>query len=112
MTDRYALAQQHCKPLKGPMNKLAEAQVSELIAQLPGWTLIEGQLSKQWAFKDFEQVISFVNLVAWLAQRENHHPDVVFGFNRVRVAYSTHDVKGLSMNDFVCAAKIEALRDL
>lgn len=105
-------ARQHCQPLRGAQHRLSDERVAELLQTLPGWTLIEGQLCKQWQFSDYDQTLAFVNGVAWMAQREDHHPDVYFGANRVRIGYFTHSVGGLSMNDFICAAKIEALRDL
>jgi 4a-hydroxytetrahydrobiopterin dehydratase len=53
--------------------------------------------------------MAFVNAVAWIAHREDHHPDIAFGYNRVRVRFNTHSVHGISINDFICAAKVEAL---
>lgn len=106
------LARQHCQTLRGAQHRLSDPQIQELLQCLPGWTLIEDQLSKVWQFKDYDQTMSFINGVAWMAQREDHHPDVYFSHNRVRIGYSTHDVRGLSMNDFICAAKVEALRAL
>ncbi|GMV55247.1 MAG: 4a-hydroxytetrahydrobiopterin dehydratase [Betaproteobacteria bacterium] len=108
----HDLSERHCTPLRGVEHRLDDARTAELLAQLPGWALVDGQISKTFQFTDYAQTLAFANGVAWMAERENHHPEMVIGFNRCRVAYSTHDVRGLSLNDFICAAKIEALRGL
>ncbi len=109
---RDELSARHCAPHAGAMDRLTDAEVSRLLAAVPGWQLESGQIARTYAFHNYDETMAFVNGVAWLAQRENHHPDLSVGYNRCRVAYSTHDVGGLSMNDFVCAAKIDVLRDL
>lgn len=109
---RDELAARHCAPHSGAMDRLTDAEVAALLAALPGWQLEGGQIARRYDFRNYDETMAFVNGVAWLAQRENHHPDLAVGYNRCRVAYATHDVGGLSMNDFVCAAKIEVLRGL
>lgn len=104
------LALEHCRPLRGSEHALDPAQASALLADLPGWQIAEpGLLHKEFTFASYAVTLLFVNTVAGLAERENHHPDLEVGYGRVRVGYSTHDVAGLSRNDFICAAKIEAL---
>ena len=93
--------------------KVAKADataVAGYLAELPGWSVSEGLLVKRFDFKNYYETMAFVNMVAWVAHREDHHPDLEVGYNRCRVSYSTHSVGGLSGNDFICAAHIEALR--
>ncbi|GAB4179816.1 MAG: 4a-hydroxytetrahydrobiopterin dehydratase [Rhodocyclaceae bacterium] len=109
---RDELASRHCAPHSGAVDRLTEAETAALIRALPGWSIEDGALVRTWSFADYGETMAFANGVAWLAQREDHHPELAVGYNRCRVAWSTHDVGGLSMNDFVCAAKLEALRAL
>jgi 4a-hydroxytetrahydrobiopterin dehydratase len=104
-----ALAQRHCTSLPPGTPALARAEIDALLAQLPGWSFENGVIAKTWSFADYYETIAFVNAIAWIAHREDHHPDLVVSYNRCRVAYSTHSVGGLSENDFICAAKLEAL---
>ena len=103
------LAQQHCKPLKGKEHQLTAAGARELIAALPGWQLDAAHIHKAYKFADFVHALAFVNALGFIAEQQNHHPDLELGWGRVLVKFSTHDVGGLSMNDFICAAKVEVL---
>jgi 4a-hydroxytetrahydrobiopterin dehydratase len=105
------LAQEHCQPRKGPDHALDGKHIDALLKDLTGWTLdASGKaISKDFRFKDFYQTIGFVNALAWIANAEDHHPDLDVGYGHCRVHWSTHDVGGLSLNDFICAAKAEAL---
>ena len=105
------LAQQKCKPLKGKEHQLTAAGARELLAALPGWELgaDEAHIRKQYKFPDFVHALAFVNALGFSAEQQNHHPDLELGWGRCLVKFSTHDVGGLSMNDFICAAKTEAL---
>jgi 4a-hydroxytetrahydrobiopterin dehydratase len=104
-----ALAQEHCRALRGAEHRLEPQQMQALLEQLSGWQ-IEGQrLVRDFRFPDYKATIFFVNSVACLAERENHHPDLEVGYRHVKVAYTTHDVGGLSRNDFICAAKLQEL---
>jgi 4a-hydroxytetrahydrobiopterin dehydratase len=100
-----------CVPLKGAEHALPRAQITDWIVALPGWALApdSSYLRKDFTFSDFAAALAFVNAVGWVAERENHHPDVEFGWGRCRIRFSTHDVGGISRNDFICAAKVEAL---
>jgi 4a-hydroxytetrahydrobiopterin dehydratase len=100
-----------CSPLKGPQHALDSGSIAELLAALPGWRLADdgSDLRKDFAFADFSSALDFVNALGWIAERENHHPDLELGWGRCRVRFSTHDVGGISRNDFICAAKTEAL---
>ena len=111
MTTIKELAERHCRPLKGPENKLSAAALGEGLAALPGWSLEAdgGGITRTFRFPDYHRTMAFVNALAFVAHREDHHPDLGVHYDRVAVRYSTHDVGGLSDNDFVCAAKAERL---
>jgi 4a-hydroxytetrahydrobiopterin dehydratase len=105
------LAAQHCRPLKGPQHALDAAQVAKLVDQLPGWTLShDGQaIVKDFKFDDFRHTLGFINAVGFMANHEDHHPDIEAGYGHCQLLWSTHDVGGLSLNDFICAARVEQL---
>ncbi|MBN8481474.1 MAG: 4a-hydroxytetrahydrobiopterin dehydratase [Xanthomonadales bacterium] len=105
------LQRDHCVPRKGKEHALDTAEIKRLLALLPGWER-DGdgsRIVKSFAFDDFHRTMAFVNALAWIAHREDHHPDFEVGYARCVVRYSTHDVGGLSLNDFICAAHVERL---
>jgi 4a-hydroxytetrahydrobiopterin dehydratase len=103
------LAAGTCKPLSGAGCRLDEAGMAELLALLPGWKCEGEAIAKSFSFPGYEATLSFVNAVARIAREQDHHPDIAFGYNRCRIAWSTHSLGGVSLNDLICAAKIEAL---
>ena len=106
------LTAKRCKPCEGGMEPLTREQATVLAGQLsPEWCLSkEGPyLRREFKFKDFYRTMSFVNALAHLANVEDHHPDLEVGYNYCRVQYTTHAIRGLSENDFICAAKIDQL---
>lgn len=103
------LTNKNCKPCEGGVPALTQNEANNLLKQLDGWALKDNVISKTFAFKNYYQVIAFVNAVAWMTHREDHHPDMAVGYNQCRVEYSTHAIGGLSENDFICAAKVDAL---
>jgi 4a-hydroxytetrahydrobiopterin dehydratase len=105
------LAQQSCKPCEGGVKPLGRSEANTLLSQTPGWTLNDGasEISRTYTFKNYYETMAFVNALAWVAHREDHHPDIEVGYKRCHVRYSTHAVKGLSTNDFICAAKLNDL---
>ncbi len=106
------LTEKRCKPCEGGVPPLTRAQAEGLMRQLSkGWRLAEDAKSirRELAFKDFYRTMSFVNALAHVANIEDHHPDLEVGYNYCRVLFTTHAVKGLSENDFICAAKIDAI---
>lgn len=111
MNDLIPLVQAHCAPRKGSEYKLSQARLAELLPQVPGWEVVENgmAISRTFRFPDYHRTLAFVNALAWIAHREDHHPDLGVHYDRVVVRYSTHDVGGLSENDFICAAKASAL---
>ncbi|MEO8673226.1 MAG: 4a-hydroxytetrahydrobiopterin dehydratase [Tahibacter sp.] len=100
-----------CVPRKGPGDAVTDGDANTLLKQLPEWKLGDDgkDLRREFKFPDFHHTIGFVNAVAWMANREDHHPDLEVGYNYCRMRWSTHDVGGLSLNDFICAAKVDAL---
>ncbi len=111
MSDLIPLSQAHCSPRRGSEHRLSQARVRELLPDIPGWELVDDDkaLSKTFGFDDYYRTLSFVNALAHMANREDHHPDLGVHYDRCVVRYSTHDVGGLSENDFICAAKADAL---
>ncbi len=101
-----SLAASHCRPGAA---KLADADLATHLAALPGWSGQADRLEKSFAFADYHETIGFVNALAWIANREDHHPDLHVGYNRCTVAWSTHDAGGITLNDVVCAAKTDRL---
>jgi 4a-hydroxytetrahydrobiopterin dehydratase len=104
-----ALADQHCRPLEG-QPPMGAAEIAAGLAQLRAWQAADGAIEKRFDFRDFHRTMAFVNAVAWIAHVEDHHPDLVVGYNRCTVRFSTHSVGGVSINDLICAAKVDALQ--
>lgn len=106
------LSRGHCVPCEGGVPALTADEAAVLMGGLHAdWHLIEeGQaIARELRFANFHDTMAFVNAVAWVAHRENHHPDLEVGYGRCRVRYSTHAIGGLSKNDFICAARVDAL---
>jgi len=103
------LAKKKCKPCEGGVAPYRAGQAKELLEQLKGWVLEDGKLVKLYAFRNYHETMAFVNALAWISHREDHHPDLQVGYNKCRVEYSTHAIGGLSENDFICAAKADEL---
>jgi 4a-hydroxytetrahydrobiopterin dehydratase len=103
------LTNKNCKPCEGGVPPLTQPEIDELMKQLEGWEQHEQAIAKTYQFKNYYQTIAFVNAVAWMTHREDHHPDLKVTFNGCTVEYSTHAIQGLSENDFICAAKVDAL---
>ena len=108
MTTRADLLAQSCRH---HTDAATAAEVDDALAALPGWGVDNGKLQRVFAFKDYHQTLAFVNAIADVIHREDHHPELVVGYNRCTVKYDTHSVNGgkggLSANDFICAAKID-----
>lgn len=107
-----ALTERKCTPCEGGTQPLERGKAEELLAQIDDdWSIDEDgrTIRREFRFKNFFRTMSFVNAVAWIANREDHHPDMEVGYNRCLVQFSTHAIGGLSDNDFICAAKIDAL---
>jgi 4a-hydroxytetrahydrobiopterin dehydratase len=107
------LVDRHCKPCEGGVAPLTPEAAQRELAKISGWTLSsDGKfIRRHFSFTNFTRVMPFVNAVAYIAEREGHHPDVTFGYNYCDVSYTTHAIDGLSDNDFICAAKVNRLLD-
>lgn len=106
------LSSKHCESCEGIGKALNAEQISELMPQLDKkWQVIENhtQIKRSYIFKNFYETMAFVNALAWIANTENHHPDLEVGYNYCHVTFMTHALKGLSHNDFICAAKTDKL---
>lgn len=109
------LEKQQCSDLPAGAPALKHKQASAYMQKLePQWQLNkqEQNISYTYSFKDYYQTMAFVNVVAQIAHQQNHHPDLFVSYNRCTVSYNTHSVNGLSINDFICAAKINAALNL
>jgi 4a-hydroxytetrahydrobiopterin dehydratase len=104
-----SLRAEHCQLLRGPEHKLSDATLDAGLALLSNWQLLGGELVREFRFDDYYRSIAFVNALAFIAHAQDHHPDLSVHFNRVQVRFSTHDVGGISRNDLICAAKVDAL---
>ena len=111
------LVNKKCVPCHGGVTALTQAEAQKMLERLldgadaDGWQLVEGgkAIRREFKFPDFYRTMSFVNAVAHLANVEDHHPDLECGWGYCRVRYQTHSIGGLHENDFICAAKIDAL---
>lgn len=113
MNDTNSLAKTRCLPRKGPEHRLDEARIRELQRHVADWEVVEDgrALSRTFKFEDYYRTMAFVNALAFIANREDHHPDMSVHYDSCVVRFSTHDVDGLSENDFICAAKTDALQE-
>ena len=106
------LAARKCKPCEGGIPALTRAAAAQLLAQISSaWVLSEDAraIRREFGFRDFYRTMSFVNALAHIANIEDHHPDLELGYNYCRVTFTTHAIRGLSENDFVCAAKLDLI---
>ncbi len=94
---------------KPPLGRLSPAAVSRQVSVLTHWGEKDGAIERAYKFADYFETIAFVNALAYLTHIEDHHPDLLVSYNRCTVRYSTHSVGGISENDFICAAKCDAL---
>jgi len=90
-------------------NALPQDEINTLLKQLEHWMQYDRIIGKTFEFKDHYETMAFVNALAWVSHREEHHPDLTIGYNKCHVEYTTHAINGLSMNDFICAAKVDTL---
>jgi 4a-hydroxytetrahydrobiopterin dehydratase len=102
------LSTRRCHPLEGgaPMTAV---EIERHLALVIDWRCEGGAIEKTFTFADYHHTMAFVNAVAWIAHAEDHHPDLAVGYGRCTVRFHTHSVGGISINDFICAAKVDAL---
>jgi 4a-hydroxytetrahydrobiopterin dehydratase len=106
-----SLARESCVPCRGGEGALAPASITALASEVPAWRLADDRasLQRKFGFRDFVQAMAFVNRMAEIAEQQGHHPDFTVRYKDVDVSLSTHDVGGLSRNDFILAAKIDEI---
>ncbi|MDO8208531.1 MAG: 4a-hydroxytetrahydrobiopterin dehydratase [Gallionella sp.] len=97
------------QPCEGGTPALSQPEINRFLSELTGWQQQDQFISKTYPFKNYYQTIAFVNALAWMTHQADHHPDLIVTYNSCRVNYSTHAIGGLSENDFICAAKADAL---
>lgn len=111
MVEMEDLTTRRCEPCEEGAPALKGVELRRLYAQLDGWTMVnEHHLEKEYLFQDFREALGFVNRLGEVAEREGHHPDVFLAWGKVKVTLWTHSVGGLSENDFILAAKADAVR--
>src|SRR5215216_4632197 len=103
------LKEKYCRACEEGMPAMSMEEAQAMMEQVVGWDLGEGKLSRQFKFRNFKEAMIFVNKVAEIAEAEGHHPDIYISWNRVRLELTTHAIKGLSDNDFIMAAKVNAM---
>lgn len=106
------LAQRRCKGCEGISGPLAEKSIRRFLKDVPEWSIEDGHLVRKFEFLNFHQTIEFVNMLAWLCNLENHHPDLLVSYSACKVQFITHAVSGLTENDFITAAKIDAILNI
>jgi 4a-hydroxytetrahydrobiopterin dehydratase len=107
-----SLADRKCAPCEGGTEPLDREQAESMLAELDeGWSIVDDgrAIEKEFRFQAFSRTMTFVNMVAFVATNEGHHPDATFSYGFCRVRFWTHAIGGLSDNDFICAAKIDRI---
>jgi len=105
------LHKQKCVPCEGGTPTLKPKQTKEYLNKTPKWKAIKNHhIHREFKFKDFNSALKFVNKVSKIAERENHHPDINLGWGYVNMTTYTHSINGLSINDFILAAKINRIK--
>ena len=103
------LTKKKCVSCEGGMPPLTEGEANTLLKEIPSWKIEDNRVCKQFNFEDFEEAMEFVNKVAFIAEREGHHPDIAIHYSQVIIELWTHTINGLSENDFIIAAKIDGI---
>lgn len=103
------LKDRKCVPCEGGTPPLPVEEAEALLPELAGWNIRDKGIEKEFGFKNYYRTMAFVNAVAWIAHSEGHHPDLYVSYGSCKVRLTTHAAGGLTENDFICAAKIDAL---
>ncbi len=106
-----ALSDRKCIPCRGSVDPLSAEEATRLLRETPGWALdVDGtRIRRKWKFRDFATAMEFARKVGELAEEQGHHPDLSLGWGYCEVVFRTHSIRGLHENDFVMAAKVNAL---
>lgn len=103
------LSEERCRRIEKGEKPLTEREAGELSREVPSWAHRDSVIEREFRFKGFDEAMEFVNGVAEVASREDHHPDICVSYNKVDLRLSTHKIGGLSRNDFILAAKINEI---
>ena len=107
------LSQGSCEACRIDAPKVTNSEIESLMPQIPSWSILENDDIKRlvcsFAFLDYDQTVNFANSVTKLAEEEDHHPEIIIEWGKVTVSWWSHKIKGLHMNDFICAAKTDEL---
>ena len=101
------LLHRSCQPLDG--EPMSDSLIHSHLAEVPGWHFASGAIEKTFSFRNFLETLAFVNAMGWICHTEDHHPELTVSYDRVVARFNTHSVGGISINDFICAAKVNAL---
>lgn len=108
--EEIELSKMVCQACSGSEKRLTDSDLEQYLAAVPKWALVEAcRIERTFKFSDFKAALEFVNRVGELAEWEQHHPDIHLAYGKVRVELWTHKVDGLSVNDFILAAKIDRI---
>lgn len=102
------LQNRDCAPCQGEGTQILDP-AAQMAGLHPDWRLDGARLVRRFAFKGFARAVQMANLAAWLGEKTGHHPDVGFGWGWCEVVYTSHELGGLSENDFTCAARLDAI---
>ena len=105
-TRLLALAAMRCR---AGAPRLGQDEIQAHLTTLAEWSFADNRIERTFRFANYYETIAFVNAIAWVAHREDHHPDLAVGYNRCSVVYTTHDAGGVTINDCICAAKVERI---
>lgn len=107
------LSKQTCEACKADAPKVSDEELAQLIKEIPEWAAVTEdnilKLRRVYTFKNYQQALDFTNKAANLAERENHHPDILLEWGKVTVTWWSHKIKGLHKNDFIMAAKTDSV---
>ena len=106
---RLKLSERRCAPCASDTPPMTREQAQELLPEIPAWALGKRSITREFTFKDFREAMTFVNRVADIAESAGHHPDLFISYNTVKIELWSHKIGGLSMNDFIEAAKIDQI---
>ena len=105
------LAEQKAKAVAKGAVPFTTEEARRYLPEVPQWSLEDRTIAREFRFRDFQHAMGFVNRVAGIASTQDHHPDIFISYNKVRLALTTHKVGGLTLNDFIIAAKIDLVAD-
>lgn len=106
------ISDRRCLPNEGGILRLSAAEVAAQLFELPEWKLVGKRIERNFVFTNHYEAMAFVNALAWVSHRQDHHPELKIGYKDCLVSYLTHAIDGLSENDFICAAKVDRLLDI